>query len=281
MSDRRRSQSPRGNRHESYRLRSPSPHRRYGPGPDLVLPRRWAADVPDVRFMLVQNVAPEFVTWAQAAFIHQGLRCDVMTVDSQLDAHEIIQRQVLDGVYAIVELDFRAEKLGKFRLQVFNRSGGYGNVRFDQYQDLEPGIAAQLVNRAKFAPPTPLASSNGLYPPTQHYAPPSQGYYMPPPQANQQHVTPATHGNGAVTLDPVAVHKIIASLNGQQGRPPVDVSSLLATLGNTPQEMGGPSPQHSTNYGQLLPTMGQGAHHGSNQAQHVEDIMAQLSRYRQ
>ncbi|KAJ2975687.1 hypothetical protein NUW58_g8286 [Xylaria curta] len=126
-SDRRRSLSPGHNGRDLYRRRSPSPHRRYTPVADLDLPHRHGPEVPDVQFLLLQDVKRDFVSWAQSAFVNQGLRVDVMYLNPQFPRDAVIQRQVLEGVHAVAELDFRAQDYGRIPLQVFDRSAGYSN----------------------------------------------------------------------------------------------------------------------------------------------------------
>ncbi|KAJ8126710.1 hypothetical protein O1611_g6927 [Lasiodiplodia mahajangana] len=281
-SDRRRSQSPDYNRHDSYRRRSPSPRRRYASGVDLDLPPRYGPDIPDVQFLLLQDVRPDFIAWVEAAFVHEGLTVKTMFLHPRFPRDAVIQRQVLEGVHAVVELDTRSEGLGRVPLQLFDRSGGYDNVRYDKYQDLEPHIAAQLVARAK--PPslvTPAPYHSNYYPPAQHYPPPAQGYYMPPTYPSQHYPSPMSHNARNAPIGSDAVHKILGSLNGQQGRPPVDVNSLLATHSITPHQVARPPIQNGTNYGQPPPNAPQGVPYNSSSTTYVENIMTQLSRYTQ
>ncbi|KAI0195240.1 RNA recognition domain-containing protein [Xylaria flabelliformis] len=286
-SDRRRSQSPGYSSRDSYRRRSPSPYARYTPSVELDLPRRYGPEVPDVQFLLLQDVKRDFISWAQNAFVNQGLKVDVIFLNPQFPRDAVIQRQVMEGVHAVTELDFRAQEYGKIPLQVFDRSAGYHNVRFDQYQDLDPAIAAQLVARTKsqsqILPPSYHGSQ---YLPTQQYPPSTQGQYMPPSYPSQPYPSLAAPGPGGAPLDSATVHKILGSLNGQPSRqppysggPPVDVNSLLATIGNHPHAP--PSAQQSMGYAHPHPDMSRGSPHGTNSARHVQDIMTQLARYRQ
>ncbi|KAI1742388.1 hypothetical protein F4680DRAFT_445950 [Xylaria scruposa] len=284
-SDRRRSQSPGYSSRDPYRRRSPSPYPRYTSSVELDLPRRYGPEVPDVQFLLLQDVKRDFISWAQNAFVNQGLRVDVIFLNPQFPRDAVIQRQVVEGVHAVVELDFRAQEYGKIPLQVFDRAAGYHNVRFDQYQDLDPAIAAQLVARTKSQiQPPPYHSSQYL--PAQQYPPSTQGHYMPPSYPSQPYPSLAAPGPGGAPLDSATVHKILGSLNGQpsgqppySGGPPVDVNSLLATIGNHPHSP--PSAQQNMGYVHPLPDMPRGAPHGNNSARHVQDIMTQLARYRQ
>lgn len=46
-----------------------------------------------------------------------------------LDA--VVKRQILEGVQAVVKIFRQSQVTGKIPLQVFDRSGGVDNIRFD------------------------------------------------------------------------------------------------------------------------------------------------------
>jgi hypothetical protein len=108
----------------------------------------------------------------QRAFYDRGLKSDVMFLNPRFPRDSVIQRQVLEGVHGVIELDVRSQNLGKIPLQVFDRSAGLNNVRFDQYQDLDPKVAAELVFRTKSQaatssqPPYPSHNYGQPYPPS-------------------------------------------------------------------------------------------------------------------
>ncbi|KAI1636030.1 hypothetical protein F4809DRAFT_641893 [Biscogniauxia mediterranea] len=283
---RSRSPSYGGRSSDPYRRRSPSPYRRHRSDADLDMPRRYGGDIPDVQFLLLQDVERDFISWAERAFVGLGLKVHVMFLNPQFPRDAVIQRQVIEGVHAVVELDYRAQQFGKLPLQVFDRSAGHNNVRYDQYQDLEPHVAAQLVVRAKSQAQLQSPYGNGQFPPIQQYPQAPQQPYMHPSYSNQPYANPATGpGPAAGSLDNVTLQKILGSLQGQPGAqlhgqsmpptggPQVDMNAILAGFGGGGHAVpaGPPPPQH---YAPLPPS-------GGNSAQHVENIMAQLSRYRQ
>ncbi|KAI8963591.1 hypothetical protein F5Y11DRAFT_144514 [Daldinia sp. FL1419] len=289
-SSRGRSRSPGYARHDSshYRRRSPSPYRRHPSDVDLDIPRRYGGDIPDVQFLLLQEVERDFISWIERAFLSQGLRVQVMFFNPHFPREAVIQRQVMEGVHAVVELDYRAQQTGLVSLQVFNRSGGHDNVKYDQYQDLDPNIAAQLVGRAKsqVQPHNPYGVQ---YPPVQ-YAPPPQPPYAPQPYAGHPYPAagvPAGNPNGS--LDHATLQKILGSLHNQQGAPqglhpgqpagghPAGVNSVLASLGAHGVGASGPSQPHNAGYPAAPPN----GPPGGDSSQHVQNIMAQLARYRQ
>ncbi|KAK5661720.1 hypothetical protein OQA88_9820 [Cercophora sp. LCS_1] len=266
---------------ESYRNRSPSPHRRATSDGGLDLPRRYGSDVPDVQFLLIQEVSREFTGWVQHAFHERGLRTDIMFVSPRLPRDAVVQRQIVEGVHAIVELDYAAQAQGKISIQVFSRPAG-SNVRYDTYQGVDPSIAAELVLREKTTAtsvqPTPhYPSSNygrSSYP-TEPVAPThSAGYPYQYPQAPAQH--PQAHSTAVAPdltsvvgqLDNTALQALLASLQAPQGMnahqsvpaigapaggaSQLDINALLGTIrGATPAVQPTPTPGYPgvANYG--------------------------------
>ncbi|OTB03159.1 hypothetical protein M426DRAFT_12748 [Hypoxylon sp. CI-4A] len=292
-SSRGRSRSPDYGKRDSssYRRRSPSPYRRQTSEADLDLPRRYGENVPDVQFLLLQEVGHDFISWVERAFNAQGLRVQVMFLHPRFPREAVIQRQVVEGVHAVVELDYHSQQTGNISVQMFNRSGGRDNVRFDQYQDLNPDIAAQLVNRAKSR--VQGSASYGMqYQPAQ-YPPAPQPAYPPPAYPSQPYPTaPVPAGSPGSSLDPATLQKILGNLNPQpgasqgysQGRSTGGAPSGANSLYN------GPGATHAAGsaQGQLMnypiPTHGRptaSTSSGGESSQHVQNIMAQLARYRQ
>ncbi|KAK4100386.1 hypothetical protein N658DRAFT_101868 [Parathielavia hyrcaniae] len=237
---RRRSRSPpRFGRHgdDSYRRRSPSPHRRApSDGDRFDLPRRFGSDVPDVQILLLQEVSREFVGWVQGAFHNKGLKTDVMYLNPRFPRETVLQRQVVEGVHAIVDLDYGAQTKGKIPVQVFNRSGS-SSVRFELYHDIDPPIAAELVMREKSQSGALLAHQ---LPPAQHYAPPTAyggsqhphhqpaAAYNPYPYPQQSVYPPAQQQTQAPAAAPADLASMVGNLDNSA------LQALLASL-QTPQ----------------------------------------------
>ncbi|KAL2151334.1 hypothetical protein VTH82DRAFT_6432 [Thermothelomyces myriococcoides] len=307
---RRRSRSPaRYGRYgdDSYRRRSPSPHRRApSDGDRFDLPRRFGADVPDVQILLLQEVSREFVGWVQGAFHNKGLKTDVMYLNPRFPRETVVQRQVVEGVHAIVDLDYGAQAKGKIPIQVFIRSGG-SSVRFELYQDIDPPIAAELVVREKSQsaahlgqPPAPYAPNGYGHPPPAQ-APPA-GYPYPYPQhavpPAQPPAAPAPDLASVVgNLDNSALQALLASLQTPQAgapqtaypgvapatpqTPQIDVNALLNNLRSVAAAQQPPAPQ-PTSYGAgpayAAPAAAPGGYGGVDPAQQVQTIMEQLKR---
>lgn len=206
----------------------------------------------------------------------------------------VIQRQVVEGVYAISELDYRAQSVAKIPLQTFDRSAGRHNARFDQYQDLEPKIAAEIVARTKAQTQpqlhSPAGYGNGQFPPVS-YPPAPQPHPHPHLHPHQHQAYPGQPlaNINVGSLDNAALQKILSNMQGaSQGGAPgphlggaagVDVNAVLSALGANPGN--GAPQQHQQQMGYAPnPSMpGAPGVSAADQA-HVQNIMAQLSRYR-
>ncbi|EAQ83264.1 hypothetical protein CHGG_09668 [Chaetomium globosum CBS 148.51] len=251
---RRRSRSPaRFSRYggdDSYRRRSPSPHRRApSDGDRFDLPRRFGADVPDVQILLLQEVSREFVGWVQGAFHNKGLKTDVMYLNPRFPRETVLQRQVVEGVYAIVDLDYGAQTKGKIPVQVFIRSGG-SSVRFELYQDVDPPIAAELVAREKSQSAAHLAQPQASYAPTS----------LQNPQAGAAQTYPGV---------PVASAPQAAQ---------IDMNALLGNLRNAAAaQPASPTYGAAPTYGVSVGAAPNG-YGGMDPAQQVQTIMDQLKR---
>ncbi|KAI5462301.1 hypothetical protein BGZ63DRAFT_354464 [Mariannaea sp. PMI_226] len=296
-----RSRSPSGygrQDKDSYRRRSPSPHGRSRHDSDIDLPRRYGNDVPDVQIIQQPDVNRNFVGWVESAFKAKGLKSEVMIIHPRMPKDTIIQRQAIEGVHAVVDLDVRAQNLGRIPVQAFDRSAGVSNVRFDQYLDLDPSTAAEVILRAKASSSTaPYGEQHGQQPqysaggyPNPYGGQPQQHGGFPPPQYPQQaqpNATEITSLMGQIgQMDNAALQRLVSSIqNGSYGGPsqpgpggaPVDIQAILGSLGGSQQQQ---APQAYGNpYGAHPPNGGAPAN--GDAAIQVQNIMAQLARYRQ
>ncbi|MCJ1320665.1 hypothetical protein MMC15_006005 [Xylographa vitiligo] len=257
---RSRSRSPFG---RAARYRSPSPRaREIDQEATLPIPRRDARDVPDVQLILIEEVDRAFVTYIESSFRERGLRCAVLILPG-VPLEAVVKRQILEGVQAIVKL-YRASQLtGKIPLQLFDRTGGADNVRFEEYDELEARIAAELVIRAKakqitaVVPPAhnqytaaPQPYSTLPYAPAPHQAPLQQ---QAVPNAGQPNIA-----NLITSLDGPALQKLLGAMQQnpqtpqapqqhmplQSPGPNQDLSALLGNVGMQRQL------QHQSPHGQ-------------------------------
>ncbi|KAG5985160.1 hypothetical protein E4U55_000796 [Claviceps digitariae] len=314
------------NDRDAYRRRSPSPHGRSRLEPDLDLPRRYGADVPDVQIILQPDVNRDFVSWVEGAFKSKALKTEVMYLHPRFPKDQVIQRQAAEGVHAVVDLDIRAQNLGRIPAQVFDRSNGNNNVRFDQYVDLDPGTAAEVISRAKGSAAAAAAAAaaanygqaygaagayqnsygvhsqqtvyNGAtrpaaYPP--HPPPPHHHHHQQPPapstadlaslvgqvdNATLQRVLSTMQSQGAAP----SVGGVYGHGNAATSTPQIDIHAILGSLGNANQQHV-PPPQvpYGASYAGQQPNGGIPKSAGANgdAATQVQNIMAQLARYRQ
>ncbi|KAH7155225.1 hypothetical protein B0J13DRAFT_582309 [Dactylonectria estremocensis] len=291
----------------SYRRRSPSPYGRSRHEGELELPRRYGADVPDVQIILQPDVNRDFVTWVEQTFKSKGLKSEVMFLHPRIPKDAVIQRQAAEGVHAVVDLDLRAQNLGRIPVQAFDRSAGISNVRFDQYVDLDPPTAAEVILRAKASGATAnYAQPYGAPSYANPYGGQSQqmggfpGGQPPNPYAQAQRppipANPTDIASLMGRMDNATLQQLLSSIqSGAQGvaahhgpnaavagPSQADIQAILGSLGNNavaPQ----PVPPRGA-YGAPYPVQqapnGGGVASGDAAVQ-VQNIMAQLARYRQ
>ncbi|KAH6686873.1 RNA recognition domain-containing protein [Plectosphaerella plurivora] len=301
---RSRTPEPYGRQPEQYRRRSPSPPNSYGRGPmtedQLQIPRRYGSQVPDVQFLLLQEVGRDFVEWVERAFTSRGLKVEVMFLNPNFPRDAVIQRQVVEGVHGIVDLDMRAHSYGKIPLRVFDRSGGT-SARYDDYQDLDPNIAAELIGRAKSQaqqaqaqaqyhhasqpPPQPAYGAGGYgqrYPP-HHNAPQHHQAYPPGPPT---HAPPAQNGGQSDmervlaqfgNIDGATLQQLVAAVQASQQAPQgaqpqntqsLDINAILSSLnGSTASAAPAPASYAPPAYSAAAQQQGGGAHVPQQHAQ--------------
>ncbi|KAK0713089.1 hypothetical protein B0T26DRAFT_648465 [Lasiosphaeria miniovina] len=315
--DRRRSRSP-TRFSDPYRRRSPSPRRRAPSDADrLDVAQRFGADVPDVQFFVLPEVSREFIDWVQQRFHERGLRTNVMFLNPRFPRDALVQRQVLEGVHAIVDLDHAAQSRARISIQVFIRSGG--SAHFNTYQDIDPVTAVGLViaqtgNRLT-SPPTQYNHGHSYLPdaPLAGYP-----YHGPHASAPPVHARPTASAPDLASmvgqLDNPTLQALIASLQASQGHaghqsanpmlpatvgpqaPPIDLNALLGNLQNPATAQPVPAAGYAgmPNYGSAsayYPPLGQAmtsavpnapagmmGYGGPDAAQQVQTIMESLRR---
>ncbi|KAF4450117.1 hypothetical protein F53441_6716 [Fusarium austroafricanum] len=305
-----RSRSPGYGRNDkdSYRRRSPSPSSYGRPRHEgeLELPRRYGADVPDVQVILQPDVNRDFVSWVEQTLNSKGLRSAVMYLHPRIPKDMVVQRQAAEGVHAVVDLDLRAQKLGKIPVQAFDRSAGSNNVRFDQYENLDPSTAAEVILRAKASGAPSYGQSYGgngygsaPYGSQPPYQAPAANYPAPPPPARYgQPQPPAVNVANIASmmgqLDPASLQQLLAQVQGGAQRlPPAaaganaagtpDIQALLGSLGGSavphqPQQQQPPPAPYGVSYGPQPPS--NGAPPNGDKMAEVQNIMSHLARFR-
>ncbi|KAF2085427.1 hypothetical protein K490DRAFT_67842 [Saccharata proteae CBS 121410] len=231
---RSRSRSPYGRRY-----RSPSPQRNHQLEDDLPLPRRKPDQVPDVQILVPQpqDTNRDFMAWVERGFTEKGVTCDVLLLSQKLDEGAVVRRQIVEGVLAISRIVPRHQETGKIALQIFNRSAGADKVSFEEYDNLDPSVCAQLVLRAK---------ANSRVPPTPQYPVQQMAYGMPqpsaaygmtpaqapgpyPPQPNPAAAGPHDLTNAIANLDSNGLQKLLATIQPQGPSPQQQASTPSAT----------------------------------------------------
>jgi nuclear polyadenylated RNA-binding protein 3 len=260
---------------------------------DLQIPRRDPREVPDAQIILMDELDRGFVAWVEGEMRARGIRTEVMLLSPRISLPAVIRRQIVEGVLAVAQLTRRSQDASKIPLQVFDRTGGANNVRFDEYQDLEPKIAAELVLRAKQtqAPPAPAPYAQPQLAPQQTYQPPTTTAAAP------------NLANLVGQLDNATLQKLLGTLNSvapapqvtHPANPPLDLAGILGGLAQQQQQ-----PQQRSAYqsqaqppssyaslpnneslASLLSGMPPQAQPQGQSAQQVQNIMAQLAKFRQ
>ncbi|OLN94308.1 putative RNA-binding protein C3H8.09c [Colletotrichum chlorophyti] len=318
-----RSRSPQGygRQHDGYRRRSPSPRKAYGRGPTsedrLDIPRRYGSQVPDVQFLLLQELSRDFVGWVERAFTDRGLKVDVMFLHPSFPRDAIVQRQVVEGVHAIIDLDIHAQNYGKIPVRLFDRTDGV-SARYEDYRDVDPPIAAELVLRNKSKAPPPYQAVPPSQAPYQAAPPPQapyQGYGQPyggqpapahvpvypsgqglrgPPPAQQPALNNADLANLLKGIDNATLQQFLATMSAQgAGSAAANLTAgaanaqIQAAIGNHQATPPAPLTQPVSYGGQVFapngaPTNAHPAAAGTGESDaQVKNIMAQLARYRQ
>ncbi|KAL8856934.1 MAG: hypothetical protein Q9178_006523 [Gyalolechia marmorata] len=250
---RSRSRSPYG-RNGRYRSRSPR-SRDMDDEANLPIERRDPRSVPEVQLILVDQVDRTFVNYIEKTFRDRGLSCSYFQLPP-VSLVAVIKRQILEGVQAVVKILRQSQVTGKIPLQVFDHSAGVDNVRYEEYNELDAHIAAELVVRAKATRLAPAAVQQPITPSygVPQYSRPSQPLPQQPmpPQQPQQ---PPNISNLITSLDAPTLQKLLGAMaqnpqsphTPQQGQPPqqfADLSSFLS--GNSQQQQAQPGyPQFS------------------------------------
>ncbi|PYH43579.1 putative RNA-binding protein (Nab3) [Aspergillus saccharolyticus JOP 1030-1] len=213
--ERRRSRSPYA---RDRRYRSPSPRARgtYETETDIPVPRRAPRDVPEVQLLVLEEVDRNFLFHVENSFRNRGLRVDSLVLGPRIPLSAAVQRQIQEGVLAIVRLSRPSQFSRKIPLQLFDRSAGSDNVRSNEYPDVEPSIAAEIVFHAQ------SVQRGGSHPFTPN---PAFGVALPAPAASVPQAPLPTMPNQPnianliTSLDGPTLQSLLGVLQQQQQRP--------------------------------------------------------------
>ncbi|KAJ5760405.1 hypothetical protein N7520_007561 [Penicillium odoratum] len=261
--ERRRSRSPRSRSRSPYsrdrRYRSPSPRPRgtYEGEADLPVPRRAPRDVPEVQVLVLEEIDRNFVLHVENAFRNRGLRVDVLVLGPRIPLGAAVHRQYVEGVLAVIRLSRPNQFSRKIPLQIFDRSPGQNNVRFSDYPEVDPNIAAEVMfhqAQAMQRGPPP-----GSFPPNPAFGvAPIPIPAMPLPQATLPALTNAPNiANLISSLDGPSLQSLLSALQRPAAQsqpvsatqspfsspnppPPADLAALLTNAARPP-----PTLQHA------------------------------------
>lgn len=181
--------------------------------------------------MLNEGLPRDFIRWVEDTFRRASLRIDVLIMSPRLDESAVVQRQIVEGVLAVVRLDTAALSKGKIDIQIFDRRRGVNNVQFDNYVDLDPNTAAALVIAAKQNANQPVQPP--LHNPYgQGYHAPQPPPYMPPVPVNATHAPNLS--NMITSLDQNSLSQLLGAISGNNAvsapQPPAGLTPDLARI---------------------------------------------------
>lgn len=190
-----------------------------------------------------------FIFHVENSFRNRGLRVDVLVLGPRIPLNAAVQRQIVEGVLAVVRLSRPNQFSRKIPLQVFDRTGGPDKVRFNgmsnwrfstilsltcqiEYPEVDPNVAAEIVFHAQSVqrsgapapfPPNPAFGVPPLPPPPP--IPPAPIPGLPNPN-------PPNVANLISTMDGPALQSLLSTL--QQRPPPVPPAQQPFPVPNPP-----------------------------------------------
>lgn len=167
--------------------RSPSP-RRYAPPDEIPLTPRYGSQIPEVQIVVLDESDRTYIYWVETSVRQAGLKVETLFLSPRLGLPAVVRQMAKEGVLAIVQCNRQLQMMNKVSLQVFDRSQGASNVRFDEYAGLDMATAVGLLKR------------------TQQQA------VLPPPPAPQQ----ANLAAMIAQMDPASLQQVIGALSQQQ-----------------------------------------------------------------
>lgn len=204
------------------RYRSPSPRRVTGGGYDsdteLPIPRRLPGQVPDVQIIVLDDVERDFLFLIEKTFRDRSLKTDVIFLSPRIKLSAVRHRQIVEGVLAISMLSRRNQYSGKIPLEVFDRSHGVNDIRWNEYPELPLPTAAEVVFHARS-----VQAATRF--PQSHTQPPGVPSLAPTTLGPQNNLASLIS-----TLDGTSIQSLLSAL--QQPNPQIPP---LAALGIPPQ----------------------------------------------
>ncbi|KAH8697037.1 hypothetical protein BGW36DRAFT_295323 [Talaromyces proteolyticus] len=240
--DRRRSRSPYG---RDRRFRSPSPRGRpYDAEHDLSFSRRPPRELPDLQILAFDDVDKKFVYHVEGSFKTRGLRVDV-SIEPPAYMDTAVQRQMNEGVPAVVKISRNQQYSSKVTLLTFDRTAGSSKPRLNEYPDLDLHLAVEMTVHAQSL--RRAGGATNLYQPNIPFTVPAMMNQFPQalPQAqpvNPNVANPNQFANLISTLDGPSLQSLLGALQQAQSAShstpqsipiapnavnPVDLASLL------------------------------------------------------
>lgn len=261
----------------NYRDRSPQRGRRGGGGGN------WSP--PECQIFVVDRLDKGFVYYIEKFFKDAGISVAIEDMNRSR-IKDSTSQMAHDGVLGVLTLDFQSQNTGQLSIQVFEQGAG-GNVRFDEYLNIYPMVAVELINRVKrnrFGG----SRSNHNSPPPQGQPPmpaypPALPQNMPFPQPNNNNWNNPNAANLLGTLqnmDPASLQKVIGMIQQQQPQSQQQQPPPMPYNNMPPQQQFMPPPPPQQSQSRPPPPHQQQRQQpsGSQSTEQVQNIMEQLAK---
>ncbi|KUL90539.1 hypothetical protein ZTR_00344 [Talaromyces verruculosus] len=226
----------------------------------------------DLQILAADDVDMSFAYHVENSFKTRGLRTNILVL-SRIPVDVAIQRQMDEGVFAVVRLTRSQQYSGKVTLLMFDRSAGAASKpRSMEYPDLDLHVAVEMTVQMHAVRRTGVAPN--YYPPNTNYPVPSLRNQFPQPLPHAQPAMPALPQTNQIanliqTLDGPALQSLLSTLQQTQSAPqaampslpvapnasnPVDLASLLNNAHRQQNPLAtaqnqGPQPQAANPFG--------------------------------
>ncbi|KAJ5683969.1 uncharacterized protein N7477_000314, partial [Penicillium maclennaniae] len=192
---------------------------------------------------------------------------DVLVLGPRIPLGAAVHRQYVEGVLAVVRLSRPNQFSRKIPLQIFDRSAGPDSVRFSDYPEVDPNIAAEVMfHQAQAMQRGSIPTSYGLNP--AFGVPPMQAMPLPQPGLPQPGLPTLSNApsiaNMISSLDGPSLHTLLSALQRPNPQsqpvsatqspfsspnppPPADLASLL-TNATRPPVLSNPQPLPHPHY---------------------------------
>ncbi|KAI9250270.1 hypothetical protein BY458DRAFT_524872 [Sporodiniella umbellata] len=132
-------------------------------------PQRPEMNVPMVKIIAWNNVSKPFISHVENEFKKKNISVGTVTLQYPNTRDSLLKNMVREGVKAVVTINRDLENRKEICLQVFSANASGQGARFDEYDSILCGQAAEIVLQSlprsafEFTKETPVSSANSYY----------------------------------------------------------------------------------------------------------------------